>query len=122
MFREMTIQFRVSSFQEGLKWYEAVLGRPADFSPHEGFAEWELIPNSWLQIAEGESAYGSGPVRVDVGDVSKELTRLEAELGVKDVEVFSRVEVPVKWCTFSDPWGNQFGYFQYLKNSKGMEK
>lgn len=122
MFHEMTMQIRVPSIDEGVKWYEKVIGKPADFIPHEGFAEWELIPNRWLQVAEGGPAVGSGPIRVGISDMEKELKRLEFELGVQEVEVFSRAEVPVKWSTFRDPWGNQFGYFQYKTDIKGMKK
>lgn len=114
MFHEMTIQVRVPLFSEGKHWYEEVIGRTADYTPHEGFAEWELTPNCWLQVAEGEPANGSGPIRVGIVDMDQELQRLERGLGIKKVEVFSRTEVPVKWCTFSDPWGNRFGYFQYV--------
>jgi len=118
MFREMTIQVRVPLFTEGKRWYEEIIGRSADYSPHEGFAEWELTPKCWLQVAEGEPANGSGPIRVEVQDMDQELKRLEKGLGIQNVEVFSRIEVPVKWCTFSDPWGNQFGFFQYVEKDQ----
>ena len=40
-----------------------------------------------------------------VKDIEAEKSRLVSELEVEEFEVFSREEVPVKWCTFSDPWG-----------------
>jgi len=33
--------------------------------------------------------------------------RLVRELEVEDFEEFSREEVLVKWCSFSDSWGNR---------------
>jgi hypothetical protein len=114
MIFEMTIQIRVSDFEKGLKWYQLLLDKKPDFIPHAGFAEWELIPGSWLQLAEGTPAEGSGPLRLGVIDINKVKSKLVNNLGVEDFEVLSRVEVPVKWCTFSDPWGNRIGLFEYL--------
>lgn len=37
---EMTIQFRVTDFNKGQKWYETLLNRKPDFMPHKGFVEW----------------------------------------------------------------------------------
>lgn len=63
MIYEMTIQVRVLDIEKGQKWYQTLLKRELDFIPHEGFAEWELIPGCWLQVAEGTPAEGSGPLR-----------------------------------------------------------
>lgn len=49
MIYEMTYQVRVAYFDKGLTWYKTLLNRDPDFVPHEGFAEWELIPGCWLQ-------------------------------------------------------------------------
>ncbi|WP_096270795.1 VOC family protein [Paucisalibacillus globulus] len=111
---EMTIQIRVTNFEKGIQWYQLLLDKEPDFIPHAGFAEWELVPGSWLQLAEGTPAEGSGPLRLGVKNIEVIKDRLMNTLGVEDFEVFSRAEVPVKWCTFSDPWGNAIGLFEYL--------
>jgi len=111
---EMTIQIRVTDFEKGIQWYQLLLDKEPDFIPHAGFAEWELVPGSWLQLAEGTPAEGSGPLRLGVGNIEVIRDRLMNTLGVEDFEVFSRAEVPVKWCTFSDLWGNAIGLFEYL--------
>lgn len=114
MFFEMTYQVRVTDIKEGQKWYEAFLNKSADFSPHEGFVEWELLPGCWLQVAEGRPAEGSGPLRLAVKDMEAQKNRLVRELNLENFEVFSRQEVPVKWATFTDPWGNKIGLFEYI--------
>lgn len=114
MIYEMTIQVRVSNMSEGKSWYEVLLKRGPDFEPHEGFAEWELLPGCWLQVAEGEPALRSGPVRLGVADIEAEKARLIQSLNVEDFTIHSRKEVPVKWATFEDPWGNGIGLFQYI--------
>lgn len=114
MIYEMTIQVRVPNMKEGQSWYETLLSRGPDFVPHDGFAEWELLPGCWLQVAEGSPASGSGPIRLGVADLEAEKERLMGLLEVEDFCIHSREEVPVKWATFKDPWGNGIGLFQYL--------
>ncbi|MEH7388270.1 VOC family protein [Bacillus sp. JJ1521] len=114
MFFEMTYQVRVTDIKEGQKWYETFLNKAPDFIPHEGFVEWELIPGCWLQVAEGEPTEGSGPLRLGIKDIIAQKDRLVRELNVENFEVFSRQEVPVKWGTFTDPWGNRIGLFEYV--------
>lgn len=122
MIYEVTVQIRVKNFAEGQKWYEAFLNKKPDFIPHAGFAEWELISGTWLQIAEGEPANGAGPIRIGVLNIESERERLKTDLKIEHFEIFSREEVPVKWGTFSDPWGNRIGMFEYLSEEEKMKR
>ncbi|SES99091.1 hypothetical protein SAMN05216389_10479 [Oceanobacillus limi] len=99
---------------KGQKWYETLLKREPDFMPHDGFAEWELVPGSWLQVAEGKPTEG-GPIRLGVLDIETERKRVIEELQVSEFEIYTREEVPVKWGTFADPWDNRLGFFEYKK-------
>ncbi len=113
MIYEMTIQVRVPDFAGGLSWYRTLFERAPDFVPHEGFAEWELVPGCWLQLAEGDPTTGSGPLRLGVTDIVSEQQRIISTLNVEPFELYSRPEVPVQWGTFSDPWGNRLGFFEH---------
>ena len=119
MIYELTFQVRAADFDQGLSWYKTLLNKEPDSIPHEGFAEWELIPGSWLQLAEGTPSEGSGPLRMGVASIERERDRLKSELNIKEFDIHSRAEVPVKWATFNDPWGNRIGFFEYLDE---MEK
>ncbi|MBH0165054.1 VOC family protein [Fictibacillus sp. 7GRE50] len=121
MIYEMTVQVRVSNMEDGQKYYETLLNRAPDFTPHDGFAEWELLPNCWLQVAEGTPTVGNGPLRLGVVDIHAERKRLMDVLHIEEFEIFERVEVPVKWATFSDPWGNRLGLFEY-KDSEALNE
>ncbi|MBH0172354.1 VOC family protein [Fictibacillus sp. 23RED33] len=121
MIYEMTVQVRVSNMEDGQKYYETLLNRQPDFTPHDGFAEWELLPNCWLQVAEGTPTVGNGPLRLGVVDLHAERKRLMDVLHIEEFEIFERVEVPVKWATFSDPWGNRLGLFEY-KDSEALNE
>lgn len=114
MIHEVTIQIRVTHIEKGQKWYGTLINKKPDFIPHEGFVEWELIPGCWLQVAEGKPAEGSGLLRLGVTGIEKERERLVQELNIENFEIFSREEVPVKWGTFTDPWGNRIGFFEYI--------
>ncbi|MHA7138984.1 VOC family protein [Rossellomorea arthrocnemi] len=122
MIYEMTVQVRVTDMQKGQKWYETLLNRTPDFIPHEGFAEWELIPGCWLQVAEGTPSLNSGPIRLGVEDISRERERLSSLLGTKHFDIHEREEVPVKWATFQDPWCNGIGLFQYHSKTEMQER
>ncbi|TFB22848.1 VOC family protein [Filobacillus milosensis] len=122
MIFEMTIQFRVSDIDEGQKFYEELFQRKPDFVPHEGFAEWEIVPGNWLQVAEGIPTVGSGPLRLGVTNIEAAKQRLLDKFNIEDFEVHSRKEVPVKWGTFSDPWGNRLGFFEYLDKGEEQER
>ncbi|MDR4886232.1 VOC family protein [Fredinandcohnia sp. QZ13] len=118
MIYEMTIQFRVSDISKGQHWYETLLNKKPDFIPHDGFAEWELLTGCWLQIAEGIPSIGSGPLRLGIDNLEKERERLINDLKIEPFDIYSREEVPVKWATFSDPWGNKVGLFEYHNQSE----
>jgi hypothetical protein len=121
MFYEMTFQIRVDNFDEGKRWYQTLLMREPDFTPHDGFAEWELIPGCWLQVAEGIPSKGSGPLRLGVKNIEAVRDRLVGELQIEPFQIFSREEVPVRWATFSDLWGNQIGFFEYINDKEEPE-
>jgi len=118
----LTIQVRVKDINEGIRWYQTLLNKPPDFIPHAGIAEWEIIPGCWLQVAEGDPAEGSGPLRLGVPDIAFERERLVRDLHIENFEIYSREEVPVKWGTFADPWGNLLGFFEYLDKTEEKER
>ncbi|MCF6136412.1 VOC family protein [Pseudalkalibacillus berkeleyi] len=110
----VTFQVRVSNFEEGQKWYETLFNRKADFIPHGNFAEWEVIPNTWLQVSEGVPSIGNGPLRIGVENIKEERLRLMEKLNCTIEEVNTREGVPAAWCTFEDPDGNLIGLFEDL--------
>ncbi|MED1603150.1 VOC family protein [Alkalihalophilus marmarensis] len=122
MIFEMTIQVRVSNIEEGRRWYETLLNKKPDFIPHDGFVEWELIRGCWLQVAEGDMTRGNGPIRLGVTNIEAERERLINSLNIDRFEIHSRSEVPVKWGTLSDPWGNCLGFFEYLDKTEEQER
>lgn len=75
LFFEMTYQIRVNDIKIGANWYQTFLKKAPDFIPHDGFVEWEVVPGCWLQVAEGTTSSGSGPLRLAVKDIEAEKSR-----------------------------------------------
>ncbi|OCA83666.1 VOC family protein [Bacillus sp. FJAT-27986] len=122
MVAEMTYQVRVADFEQGRRWYEVFLNRAPDFVPHADFVEWEIIPGGWLQVAKGTPAEGSGPLRLEVTSIEKERQRMKEELHIDFFDIYSREGVPVKWVTFTDPWGNRLGFFGNMNEEMQQPK
>lgn len=109
----ITMQVRAGDLDAARGWYSALLGRPPDEEPSASLAEWEILPNCWLQLAEGAPAPGNGPLHLGVADIEMERERLQQALKVA-VSPIERIEGEVAWCNFEDPFGNRLGFFQDL--------
>jgi hypothetical protein len=110
----VTVQLKVSNFEEGISWYEKLLRRPPDLMFLGNFAEWEVMPNVWLQIAEGTPAVGAGALRFGVMDITSERARILDDLGIEVTEIEGLEGVPAIWCNFEDPFGNRLGLYQEI--------
>ncbi|SFC94228.1 hypothetical protein SAMN05443252_10949 [Bacillus sp. OV322] len=75
-----------------------------------------------MQVAEGPLTEGNGPIRLGVTNIEAERDRLIEDLKIDRFEIYSRPEVPVKWGTFTDPWGNRLGFFEYLDKGEEQER
>lgn len=118
-FLGFTAQLRVPDVAAGLTFYEDLIGRAPDSSPHVNFYEWELQNAAWFQLGQGKviEAY---PLRFAVRDIAAEVSRMPARFGITCGEILRIPEV-VAWCNFEDPWGNRLGFYQDL-NTRSQEK
>jgi len=112
-FLGFTTQLRVPDVAAGLTFYEDLIGRAPDNSPHVNFYEWELKNAAWFQLGQGKvtEAY---PLRFAVRDIAAEVSRMPARFGITCSEILRIPEV-VAWCNFEDPWSNRLGFYQDLK-------
>lgn len=55
-------------------------------------------------------------------NIEAERERLIEVLRIDRFEIHSRPDVPVKWGTFTDPWGNRLGFFEYLDKGEEQER
>ena len=81
----------------------AVLWCPADLTPSEGVAEWELAPNAWLQVAVDPVHAGKGSIAVVVHDLeAQQKTCSSTGTPLGEVQDFGVVKI----LEATDPEGN----------------
>jgi catechol 2,3-dioxygenase-like lactoylglutathione lyase family enzyme len=112
----LTIQLWVGDGSAGRGWYARLFGRPPDFTPfsHDTFCEWIFKPGYWeIHVVEKDHPEPrQAPVRFGVEDIHAARQQvLELGVGADAIEELPGV---VRWCNFTDPWGNRLGFYQDL--------
>lgn len=112
----LTIQLWVADGSAARSWYERLLGRAPDFRPFDDdtFCEWVIVPGHWeLHVVEKDQPVPrQPPVRIGAADIEASRGHV-LSLGIEADEI---EELPgvVRWCNFTDPWGNRLGLYQDL--------
>jgi predicted enzyme related to lactoylglutathione lyase len=101
----------VKDLQAAIRWYEKVLGRPADSRPMPEVAEWEFPRGGWLQVYVLPERAGACSCTLAVSDIAEEATRLEG-LGVDTAARTSGAKA--KTIMVKDPDGNSIAFAQAL--------
>jgi catechol 2,3-dioxygenase-like lactoylglutathione lyase family enzyme len=108
----LTIQLLVGDFDAATFWYTRLMGRAPDFV-FSDFKEWEVVPDTWLQITASKNPGQSSRLRLGVRNIVQEKERLAEEFGIETTEI-EKIEGAAARCNFQDPWGNRIGLFQDL--------
>ncbi len=106
----ITICVPVKSIDEASRWYEPCLELKGHIDPAPGIREYELRPDCWLQLSEGESARSEHCLLLGVENIERERKRL-LSLDV-DVGEIQRVEGAVAFAEFKDPDGNNLSLYE----------
>ena len=101
----------VEDSQAAVKWYEKLLGRPADSTPMPEVAEWKFPRGGWLQVYCLPERAGSGSFTLAVDDIEAEIRKLDA-LGI-DTRQRSSGE-KVKTVMIADPDGNHIAFAEAI--------
>jgi len=117
----MTLQLPVGDIEAGRRFYATLLGRGPDFTPHDDFLEWRVLPGVelWWQVVGMDGPFPplTARVRLRVDDVRAAARRVASELGVVASPVTTLPGV-VSFINFEDPWGNQLGYYEDIVPSQ----
>lgn len=102
----------VADFPTARAWYERLMGRPADFYPHEHEAVWQVVDNGWFYVVADPKRAGRALLTLMVDDLDRHVAELtERGIAIGAIETqpgqFRRVEV-------SDPEGNKISLGQAL--------
>ena len=101
----------VKDLKSAMKWYEKVLGRPADSQPMPEIAEWKFPRGGWLQVYQLPERAGSGSFTLAVSDINEEVKKVSA-LGIDTSQQPSSEKV--KTLMITDPDGNHIAFAQTL--------
>jgi predicted enzyme related to lactoylglutathione lyase len=95
----------VADVDSAVRWYERLLGRPADALPMGGLAEWHFAQNGAIQLVEDADRAGRSLLTLDVGDLDRELVTLR-ERGLDPAAMDDTTSDKVLFATVTDPEGN----------------
>lgn len=94
----------VSDLQAGREWYSSLFGRAPDNEPMPTLAEWQVVPQGWLQVFLDPDRAGSSLFNLAVDDLDAHL----AAVAGRGLEPDAVVEANkgVRLSTLTDPDGN----------------
>ncbi|MEQ9258624.1 MAG: VOC family protein [Roseovarius sp.] len=115
----VTIELGIGDASQNRTWYTALLGREPDVVLSDTFFEWEIAPDTWLQLAERPNGAGQGgPVRIQVESIDTTLAMLRARLPGLEVERdFEQIPGILRVCNILDPSGNRVGLLEVREDA-----
>ncbi|MEW1667775.1 VOC family protein [Streptomyces albidoflavus] len=96
----------VTDLPRATTWYTHLLGRPADTHPMPSLAEWQLTPDTWLQLFHSPEHAGSTLINIGVPDLDSALAEL-AERGLEADTPQEGAGGTVRFAALHDPEGNR---------------
>ena len=104
----------VSDVQSAVRWYEKLLGRPADSKPMSEVAEWKFEGGGWLQVYQNTDRAGMGSVTLAVSDLDEQID----DLRKSGIEPGAPLKSPmVIVVMIKDPDGNSIAFAQALDSA-----
>jgi catechol 2,3-dioxygenase-like lactoylglutathione lyase family enzyme len=111
----LTLAVGVGDMAKARAFYDRLFGREPDFVPDDGdLQEYETSPGAWFQITTTLEPGKMQRVRFGVPDLAVARAALLAD-GVAVTEA-EEVDEVLRWCDFTDPFGNPLGIFQDLSD------
>jgi catechol 2,3-dioxygenase-like lactoylglutathione lyase family enzyme len=95
----------VADVDSARRWYERLLGRPADALPMDGLAEWHFPQDGVIQLVEDADRAGRSLLTLGVDDLKRELVTLR-ERSLEPGAMDDTTSDMVLFATLSDPDGN----------------
>lgn len=86
------------------KWYEMLLGSPADNNPMPSLVEWQVVPGGWVQVFVDDERAGSGQLNLAVDDLDSHLAEVR-DRGLTPGEI-TEANKGIRLASIKDPDGN----------------
>ncbi len=104
----------VKDVDAAIRWYEKLLGRPADSRPMSEVAEWKFERGGWLQVYQSTERIGLCSVTLAVDQIDEERSGL-ARRGIHAGEPVRAAKVNL--LMIKDPDGNSIALAEALDPS-----
>jgi predicted enzyme related to lactoylglutathione lyase len=101
----------VKDLASAVKWYQALLGKPADSTPMPEVAEWKFPRGGWLQIYELAERAGGCSCTLAVSDIEEIVAHVK-HLGIDTTQRSSGAQA--KTLMIVDPDGNHIAFAETL--------
>ena len=101
----------VRDLGSAVRWYERLLGRPADSRPMSEVAEWKFERGGWLQIYQNAERAGTGSCTLAVSSLDEQVADLE-KCGLDAGRRINSEQVKV--VMIKDPDGNSIAFAEAL--------
>jgi glyoxylase I family protein len=94
----------VSDIQAATRWYEALIGRPADNHPMDTLVEWRITETGWVQVFHDPTRAGSTFLNLAVDDLEAQVAEIAARgLVVDEIQMANK---GVQTASITDPDSN----------------
>ncbi|MDJ0376839.1 VOC family protein [Cryobacterium sp. PH31-L1] len=104
----------VADFEAAHRWYERLIGRPADNAPMAGLlVEWRVTENGWLQLTHDPARAGTGLLNFAVDDLLAHLAAVHGR-GLAPGEIV-QANKGVQLSTIVDPEGNTITFIGHFR-------
>jgi predicted enzyme related to lactoylglutathione lyase len=100
----------VDDFPAAIRWYERLLGRPADIVVRDGEVMWKIAEAAWLYVLDDRARAGNSLVTMAVPD----LVAAVHEIGDRGI-ISPPIETIVgagRKASFTDPEGNVISFIE----------
>ena len=95
-----------------MRWYEAVLGRPADITVNADEVMWRISDGGWLYLLQDAARAGQALVTISVADLDQAVADIAAR-GV-DAPPIETIPGAGRKAPFTDPEGNLVALIEVL--------
>ena len=103
----------VTDHDAATRWYEGLLGRPADQRPMPALADWHVTGTGWLQVFEDPDRAGTTAVNLAVDSIDAAARELR-ERGIRPDEPVE-ASAGVRLLPVVDPDGNRITLVESLR-------
>ncbi len=102
----------VADYPSARVWYERMIGRPPNFTPHEHEAVWQIVANGWIYVVADTERAGKALLTFMVDNLDRHVAELK-ERGVAVGAIETRPGL-YQSAEVTDPEGNTITFAQAL--------